>query len=369
MMPTVEKKNHRLTMRWDDFYKQCAIRVQSSEDKESVCKEISNELLLKCASLKENSTKYHFKLTRRHVRNIGMTILPKCPQDLYKRVSAIESTRVAARMEKPIIMMADKLIGLIVVGLKDGIERKQYPQVIFCLNYLIALRPNDLNRGHIRVGVCRNGVIPGDHIMCQEHLFNKQKIVGTLLNKNPSKFKAKHEILSYSTVYICDPADYELLERGIAFVQNQENATIPCTGRVSQYLANQPSGATTSQEWGNCRKGVMKAMIERLQLNTCVVQWASHKFGFTKQLGRGFVASCVEQGRFKLEQGLAPLKSVELLLGHEKLSSSNVCYLKMDARATQIPGVTLRRVSTENPVGCVQYGVCLTKDVDNNNIA
>ena len=315
--------------------------------------------------------KYHFILTRRHLRNLGITDLPKCPRELYQRVSAIETTRVAERMETPIVIMADKLIGLVVAGVKDGIERKQYPQVIFCLTYLIALRHNDLNRGHVGVGVGRNGeqssgVIPGDHVVCRELLFNNQKICGTLLNNNPSKFVvAKRDVLSYSTVFICDPADYELLERGVAYVQNQENADIPCTGRVSQYLKDEPSGATTCQEWGNCRRGIMKAMIERLRLNTCVVTWASHEFGFTKQLGRGFVASCVEQGRFKLEQGLAPLKSVELLLGHEKLSSSNVCYLKLDARTTQIPGVTLRRVSTEHPIGCVQYGVCLTKDRDN----
>ena len=291
-----------------------------------------------------------------------------CPRDLYKRVSALESTRVAERMEKPIVILADKLIGLVVAGLKDGIERKQYPQVIFCLNYLIALRPNDLNRGHVRVGVDRSGeqssgVIPGDHVVCQQPMFNNHKLCGTLLNHNPSKFiAAKREILSYSTVFISDVADYELLERGVAYVQNQENANIPCTSRVSQYVANEPSGATSCQEWGNCRKGIMKAMVERLELNTCVVTWACHKFGFTKQLGRGFVASCVEQGRFKLEQGLAPLKSVELLLGHEKLSSSNVCYLKLDARTTQILGVTLRRVSTEQPIGLVHYGVCLAKD-------
>ena len=115
-------------------------------------------------------------------------------------------TRVATRMEKPIVMMADKLIGLVVAGVKDRIERKQYPQVIFCLNYLIALRPNDLNRGHVRVEVGRNGeqssgVIPGDHVVCRELLFNNQKICGTLLNNILSKFVvAKRDVLSYSTV-------------------------------------------------------------------------------------------------------------------------------------------------------------------------
>ena len=60
-------------MRWDDFYKQAGIRVQCSEDKEISCKEITKELLLKCETLKDNSTKYHFKLMRRHLRNMGIT--------------------------------------------------------------------------------------------------------------------------------------------------------------------------------------------------------------------------------------------------------------------------------------------------------
>jgi hypothetical protein len=108
-------------------------------------------------------------------------------------------------------------------------------------------------------------------------------------------------------------------------------------------------------------------MITRLDLNSCVTGWANHKYGFSKQLGRGFVASCVEQGRFELEPGLAPLKSVELLLGHEKLSQCNVCYLKMDVRPSKVPGVTLRKVSDTAAIqveGCspIQYGVCLTRN-------
>jgi len=85
-MATVEKKNHRLTMRWDDFYNEIGIRVQCSDDKEAVCKDVTKELLLKCAALKDNSTKYHFKMMRRHLRNMGNTVLPICPRELYQRV-------------------------------------------------------------------------------------------------------------------------------------------------------------------------------------------------------------------------------------------------------------------------------------------
>ena len=75
-----------------------------------------------------------------------MLWLPKCPQDVYKRVSAIGQTRVANRIEDPVVVDAEKLIQLMVNGVKNGVTMKQYPQVVFCINYLIDLRPNDLNK-------------------------------------------------------------------------------------------------------------------------------------------------------------------------------------------------------------------------------
>jgi hypothetical protein len=356
------KRNHRLTMMWSDFYKESAIRLRDSPNQEVTSKEITAELLLKCGKLKESSTIYHFKLTRRHAKKLGTLLwLPKCPGDVYKRVSDIGQTRVANRIEDPIVIDADKLIELMVNGLRDGITRKQYPQIVFCLNYLIALRPNDLNKGHVRINSPRDGVLPIDHVIAHGK-FNDFDVCGTILNNNPSKFiEGKRSIVAYSTVFICPIADYEVVEQGIAFVQNEENISVPCTGYVDHYLKDLPCGPTTSQQWGSARAGIMKCMVDRLKLNTAVRNWASHKFGFTKQLGRGFVASCVEQGRFELDTGLTPMKSVELLLGHEKLSSSNVCYLKMDVRPTQLEGVILRRVSQENQLNGATYGVCLTK--------
>ena len=156
----------RTSCNWQDFYKQSAIRVRGAQEDTRVltCNTISDELVLKCEGLKDNSMKTHFKLVRRYCRELGQTTLPKFPRDVYKRVGALESDRVAERMNDPIIIQTDKLISTIVSGLRDGIERRQYPQVIFCLNYLIALRPNDLNRGHVRIGQGNDQLVrPGDH--------------------------------------------------------------------------------------------------------------------------------------------------------------------------------------------------------------
>ena len=50
-------------------------------------------------------------------------------------------------------------------GLRDGITREQYPQVAFCLHYLIALRPNDLNKVHARINSPREDVLPVDDVV------------------------------------------------------------------------------------------------------------------------------------------------------------------------------------------------------------
>ena len=78
MSESKPKPNHRLTMMWSDFYKDSAIRLRDSLNQENTAKEITNELLLKCGKLRESSTVYYFKLTRRHARELGALLwLPK----------------------------------------------------------------------------------------------------------------------------------------------------------------------------------------------------------------------------------------------------------------------------------------------------
>ena len=119
-------------MMWSDFYKESAIRLRDLLNQETTSKEITNKLLLKCDKLKESSTIYHFILTRRYAKELGTLLwLPKCPQDIYRRLSDIGLKRVANSIEDTIVIDADTLIELMVNGVKDGIIRKQYPQVVF----------------------------------------------------------------------------------------------------------------------------------------------------------------------------------------------------------------------------------------------
>ena len=73
---------------------------------------------------------------------------------------------------------------------------------------------------------------------------------------------------------------------------------------------------------------------------------------FTANLGRSFVAACIEQGRFQLGPNLQPIRAVELSLGHSPLSTQNVNYLKLDVRPiSQVPDVVLRDLHKDKPRG------------------
>ena len=103
-------------------------------------------------------------------------------------------------------------------------------------------------------------------------------------------------------------------------------------------------------------------MIKRLNLEEAREEWGAYRGSFTKQLGRSFVACCVEQGRFECESGLTPVKAVELLLGHEQLSTSNINYLQMYVNPKRLRNVMLQKVTPESPIktsdGCpISYGV------------
>ena len=88
------------------------------------------------------------------------------------------------------------------------------------------MRPNDLNKGHVRVNSPRDGVLAIDHMVAHGK-FDDFDVCGTLLNKNPSKFKeGKRSVETFATVYICDVADYAIIEQGIAFVQNEDNISV-----------------------------------------------------------------------------------------------------------------------------------------------
>jgi hypothetical protein len=253
-----------------------------------------------------------------------------------------------------------------VAGVRDGMERRQVPQVLFCLGYLIGLRPNDLNtqkkRGDETVSC------PADFQYIEGATSGEDElvIIGSIKNTRPSKEnRSKDFVDAYTTGIVCDTKDYDLIKEAVAWAMDSRNAGLPCITTKAQYIRGDASGAEPEgKEWRNGRSSgwVMGEMIKRLGLDECVEHWGCHRGGFTKALGRSFVTCCVEQGRLEFDKGLTPSHAVELALGHVPLSSSNVNYLKFDCQnCTPVAGVMAVKVCKENPVGDVTYGICLVK--------
>jgi hypothetical protein len=308
---------------------------------------------------------------RKLIPDIDAKDLPKCPDDVNATTKAQGVVCLNTRTNNKIIVDADKLIELFVAGVRDGMGRRQVPQVLFCLGYLIGLRPNDLNTQKKRADGTFSRLtdfqyIEGGATSGEDELV----IIGSIKNTRPSKEnKSKEFITAYITGTVCDTKDNDLIRDAIAWAMDSRNAALPCITTKTQYTRGDASGAEVEgTEWRNGRPSgwVMTPMIERLGLNECVEDWGCHNGGFTKALGRSFVACCVEQGRFKFDKGLTASHAIELALGHAPLSSNNVNYLKFDfgQKCTPIPGVMAVKVCEANPVGDVTYGICLVNKQD-----
>jgi len=319
--------------------------------KEKKAVEIKDYLIEKCKDLSDSSVKQYFKTVRRHVKELDPEIpkncLPKCPENVFKRVKLQEKKQIEKRFDDPAIINSEVLIDRLLSGLREGLRKKQCPQILFCLNYLIPTRVNDLNCLHERVGEDKNKFSNEN-----THIFNRQN--GNLLNLFPSK-KQEKSIRKYSTVCICDPRHYELVSSALEFVRSDEALSLPLITTVAQFLNENPSGPIFEAGGKRLRpwKKIDKVMINDMNLNDAVESWGSLNPRFTRQLGRSFAACCVEQGIFELERGLCPTKAVELFLGHEPLSSANVSYLRIDVKPKRMKNVVLRKVCENN---CLNHG-------------
>jgi hypothetical protein len=317
---------------------------------------------------KQNCMKELRKAITVAVPGINVLDLPKCPQAINIAKKELGKANLTARTNDKIIVDAPKLTRLMILGIIDGIERRQVPQVDFCMGFVVGLRPNDMNILRERT----NGTFScADDIQLIENATAGKeglKVTGTLKNLKPSKESDYNEsfIPEYTTPMICEMEDYAVVESGLRFLMDDANASIPCITTKAEYLRGDPSGAERScQEWRNGRPSgwITTEMVKRLGLDEAITNWGFQEGkGFTKQLGRGFVTSCIEQGRLELEHGLTPYHAVELALGHAPLSVNNVNYLKFDCRpCTPVAGVVAVKVCKERPVDGIPYGLCLVE--------
>ena len=346
-------------------------QIRNAKDKVAALHSAERELLARYVGrVKVATVKYYYKRLRLKAigQNAELRVIPRIPYlpemvALCKQVTEVERANVGRRFVRPARIDSPRLIKLAVDGVRDGMERKQVPQVLFCLNYLIGLRPNDLNPAFERRWTASASATT--HVIV-DALTNNEPLVGTLANLLPSKVKRGDDPTTrlHTTVFICPPADYPLMREALAFVF-ENGKRWPCTTKIRDYRSDVPCGGLrTGLEWGRSPStGVNKAMLERLGFVETVEDWGSVRPNFTRALGRSFVASCVEQGIFEFGGDLRPFRAVELLLGHMQLSSNNINYLKLCCRPERYQGIKLHETTPEAPVVAgdktVKYGVHL----------
>jgi hypothetical protein len=114
----------------------------------------------------------------------------------------------------------------------------------------------------------------------------------------------------------------------------------------------------------------MKHMLIKLGLRAYVAEWGTYAPGtLLSSMGRAFLASSIEQGRFRFDAPLTNPKAVECALGHVKNSSQNAPYLCFCRKEPpKVSGVRLRKVTKADPLYldggaiAITEGVCLVAD-------
>ena len=222
-------------------------------------------------------------------------------------------------------------------GLQIGVEHKIIPLLLYCISYLVPIRPNDLNPAFVR----KNGVRPGRDTY--ELVYTDNTLA--LAIKKPSKVNEMQiAIQPYTTVFICKPCHYALIKRAIDLLQDPEILNLPTYKKVVNFIDRKPCGPLQKPWVGK----IAERMKEELDFEKGVDKWGFFKPKFTQQLARSFTASCLHDNIIR--NNFAADIGVERALGHAKNSSNNTTYLKCVTRPVPHKGVRLLKVNEENPV-------------------
>jgi hypothetical protein len=300
-----------------------------------------------------SSKESQFAHLRRILKQEGVPseLIFQTPKHLYDQNRLVRQNNLICRRDTLKQVNARLLIEKMVSGLRAGVERSQCPLISFCLSYLIGLRANDLNANKPR----RNGYKPclETYEFIEDTEIDGERVIGSIINKCPSKQHPKKETSpSYCTIMLC-PHEQELVKKAISLILDfPADAGESNAGFVQNYHLNRPCAPIHLQEWS----AVWQYVRSDLNLQTCCLNFDASQL--TAANGRAFVNCCIKRGLFNLEQGLNESVASELVLGHEKLSSSQLHYQVFDVgNIESIPDLTLRKC--ENINNC-KYGAILT---------
>ena len=250
----------------------------------------------------------------------------------------------------PVVIDTTLLLEKVIEGLKYALEKKLYPQVQFCLSFLVCTRPHDFNGKKVRVNGSQSS--NDTHVFLHDIPYKDDTIVATLANLLPSKQHQDALALPPRLVpFICDPQHYNLVMEGFNFLQEKENIERACYGGEKNYLAGRACGPENvkSVEWN---RDIDKLMIENLGLKNCVknpkkCEW----FKFTKTNGRHFTACAMAQGILNLDDDIMPNAAFRNALGHEIRSPADHSYDNI--KCTNIPkykNILVKKIDPNTPL-------------------
>ena len=250
----------------------------------------------------------------------------------------------------PAVIDTTLLLEKVIEGLKYALEKKLYPQVQFCLSFLVCTRPHDFNGKKVRVNGSQSS--NDTHVFLHDIPYKDDTIVATLANLLPSKQHQDAPLLPPRLVpFICDPKHYNLVMEGFNFLQEKENIERVCYGGEKNYLAGCACGPENvkSVEWN---RKIDKLMIENLGLKNCVknpkkCEW----FKFTKTNGRHFTACAMAQGILNLDDDIMPNAAFRNALGHEIRSPADHSYDNI--KCTNIPkykNILVKKIDPNTPL-------------------
>ena len=367
----------------EDYFASCSVRAreakeQSIEQLKTTCIEIGKEFNAILEAPLDDVQKprtwkaYGQQLDERIVADLDLDndmlkYMPyhSQPQDernaKYKAIKEEDTETQKNKSQHPICVDDPlKLIQCAIETLKKGLQFKQYPVVQLAFCYLVPFRKNDVTlkpRANKDVPKTATEDDPGSFYFVND---TDKKIVGTIMNKMPSKkCSNKGYIEQYSVVCLCSPEHHALIQEALEFLQNAENYNESQVPTKYFLEHDKECGYHDGADW--------KLISEWHGLNKCVDNWGflEDNQRLLPSYGRAFGA-CVLSHLFKRDEKLQNEDVMTEELGHINNSADghyhtfNVCCKK---NIEKIPGVTLHRASS---LGLCEHGLALVQDDEEN---
>ena len=339
-------------------------RMREGDDKPKLQEELGKEYYIYLKEHKKFKPNTIQKLFRKKSKlNIDLEFQIKEPNENKESVKLQCELSKQNKREDQVIINATLLIEKIIQGLKEGLRYEIYPQVLFCMNFILCGRANDLNIKRIREDGTHSS--KETHFVLENCIYKEEEIIGTIVNLLTSKNQNKNHVKEISLPMICHPEHYGLVKQGLEFLMTEEKADMKCYSSVKFYKNKDKCGAPKfkdgqrQNEWKNIRK----VMIKHLELRDAIVKspekWT---FDFQNCTGRDFVASFVADGSF--EKGSLGNNVVhETVLGHTYESSANGAYEKIKLQNMPTYNVILKKIDEPLKIGdrSISTGLYLTK--------